>query len=207
MCTSTSRRCKEDTLDKRIDALTSEFAQIKSLILNLQTGEAPAPVMENPTRESPISEEDAMSVRASHGQFCEIHSQFSHDDSQNTAHRSVEGLESDQDVVRQAFHIALTRLILDTAPKVAAPTCAFFRRTMILSSLRSKSLTHRTSPSRALVAMQNLMPWVRYLKLMHLFPLSFTHQKRLGDLMLSAHSLSAESQMIFLFGHTIQQQA
>lgn len=106
--TSTSRRCKEDTLDKRIDALTLEFAQIKSLILNLQTGEATAPVMENPTRESPISEEDAMSMTASHGQFCEIHSQFSHDDSQNTAHGSVEGLESDQDVVRQALHVAPT---------------------------------------------------------------------------------------------------
>lgn len=55
--------------------MTSEFAHIKSLLINLQPresplNEAPPPGMEN-SMELPISEEGAMSMAASQSQFCE----------------------------------------------------------------------------------------------------------------------------------------
>ncbi len=101
----------------------------------------------------------------------EIHSQTFHDDSQITAHGSGEGVDMDQDVVRQALQVALARLNLDTAPTVAAPSSAFFRgaaRPSVLSIPPSKyyidelqkcwanpkTLTHHTSASRALAAMK-----------------------------------------------------
>lgn len=68
---STSKRRKKNSLAKRVDVLPSEFAQIKSLILNLQPGEAPPLVRENPNRELPISEEDVLSLTAFQSQFCE----------------------------------------------------------------------------------------------------------------------------------------
>ncbi len=111
---------------------------MKSLLSNLQPrgaplNEAPPQVTEKSTM--PLSEEDAMSMTAPQSQFCEgkddllseIHSQSFHDDSQVTAQGSGEGVDMDQDVVRQALQVALACLNLDTAPTVAAPSSAFFR--------------------------------------------------------------------------------
>lgn len=52
MSAPASKIWKENALDKRVDALTSEFAHIKSLLINLQPreaplNEAPPPAMEN----------------------------------------------------------------------------------------------------------------------------------------------------------------
>jgi len=135
---STSKRHREDALTNRVEVLTSEFAQIKSLILNLQPREAPSPMLRNSSSGLPVPEEDRLSTAASQSQFREKaneeflsgrHSNFSHDDSQNTTQGSAEGVEPDQDVVRQALQIALARLSLDTAPTVVAPSSAFFRGT------------------------------------------------------------------------------
>ncbi len=130
----------KNVLGKRVDALASEFAQIKSLLINLQPrgaplNEAPPQVTEKSTMELPLSEEDAMSMTTSQSQFCEgkedflseIHSQSFHDDSQVTAQGLGEEVDMDQDVVRQALQVALARLNLDTAPTVAAPSSDFFR--------------------------------------------------------------------------------
>ncbi len=73
--TPASKIRKENALGKRVDALTSEFAHIKSLLINLQPreaplNEAPPPGTEN-SMELPLSEEDAMSMAASQSQFCE----------------------------------------------------------------------------------------------------------------------------------------
>ncbi len=65
------KRSKEDPLAKEVDVLTAEFAQIKSLFVNLQTSEKRVSSGEALTLESPISEEDVMSVTASHSQFYE----------------------------------------------------------------------------------------------------------------------------------------
>jgi len=176
---STSKRHREDALTNRVEVLTSEFAQIKSLILNLQPREAPSPMLRNSSSGLPVPEEDRLSTAASQSQFREEaneeflsgrHSNFSHDDSQNTTQGSAEGLEPDQDVVRQALQIALARLSLDTAPTVVAPSSSFFRGTAKPSALsippskdyieelqkcwaNPKSLTHHTTASRALAAM------------------------------------------------------
>ncbi|KAI7807002.1 putative disrupted in schizophrenia 1 protein-like [Triplophysa rosa] len=119
-----------------------------------------------------MSEEDAMSVAASHNQFfgeeeevfAELHSQVSHNDSEDS--------QSEQEVVKQAVRTALARLGLDAAPVVTTPTSAFFRGSTQPSPLtirpsrdyidelqkcwaNPKSLTHHTSASRALAAMQD----------------------------------------------------
>ncbi len=76
MSAPASKIHKVNALVKRVDALTSEFAQIKFLLINLQPREAPLnqappPVTENDSMELPLSEEDAMSMAASQNQFCE----------------------------------------------------------------------------------------------------------------------------------------
>lgn len=68
---STSKRHREDSLANKVEVLTSESAQIKFLILNLQPREAPSPMLGNPSKELPIPEEDMLSMAASQNQFCE----------------------------------------------------------------------------------------------------------------------------------------
>ncbi len=52
--------------------LTAEFCQIKALLMNLHTGEKLVSSVEAPTLESPIYEEDIMSMTASHTQFYNV---------------------------------------------------------------------------------------------------------------------------------------
>lgn len=116
--TTTNKSHKEDPLARKVEVLTSEFAQIKYLMLNPQPKEAPLPILENPNRELPNFEEDVLSIAASQNQsteerneeLSEIHSQFSLDEFQNTAHDSGEGIKLDRDVVKQALQIALARM-------------------------------------------------------------------------------------------------
>jgi len=136
-------------------------------------------MLRNPSKGLPIPEEDMLSMAASQNQFRQegkeefllvSHSTFSHNDSQNMTQGSAEGVELEQDVVKQAFQIALARLSLDTAPTVAAPSSAFFRGMAKPSALSippskdyigelqrcwaiPKSLTDHTTARRALAAM------------------------------------------------------
>ncbi len=114
-----------------MDVLTAEFSQIKALLMNLRTGEELVSSVEAPTLESPISEEDVMSMTASHTQFydeeereviSEIQSQVYYDESQDTGRGSAEGPQPEQEVVKRALRAALARLGLDTTS-----TSAFFR--------------------------------------------------------------------------------
>ncbi|KAI7797622.1 hypothetical protein IRJ41_019506, partial [Triplophysa rosa] len=123
---SAGKRSKEDSLTKKVDRLSAEFAQIKSLLMKLQSAEKLIPSVEAPTMESPMLEEDAMSVAASHNQFfgeeeqvfAELHSQVSHNDSEDS--------QSEQ-VVKRALRTALARLGLDAAPSPLSEVC---RRTL-----------------------------------------------------------------------------
>ncbi len=133
---SAGKRSKKDPLAKKVDVLTAEFSQIKALLMNLQTGKKLVASVEAPTLESPISEEDFMSMTASHTQFfdeeereviSEIQSQVSYDEFQDTGRGSAEGSQSEQEVGKRALQAALARLGLDIAPAVATSTSAFFR--------------------------------------------------------------------------------
>ncbi len=133
---SAGKRSREDPLAKKVDVLMAEICQIKALLMNLHTGEKLVSSVEAPTLESPISEEDIMSMTASHIQFydeeereviSEIQSQVSYDESQDTGRGSTEGPQSEQEMVKRALRAALARLGLDTAPAVATSTSAFFR--------------------------------------------------------------------------------
>ncbi len=110
---------KENALGKRVDALASEFAQMKSLLINLQPlgtplNEAPPQVKEKSSMVLPLSEEDAISIYIS-VKVKRKDSQSFLDDSQVPAQGSGEGVYMDQDVVRQALQVALACLNLDTA--------------------------------------------------------------------------------------------
>ncbi len=172
---------QEDPLAKKVDVLTAEFSQIKALLMNLHMGEKLVSSVEAPTLESPISEEDIMSMTTSHTQFydeeereviSEIQSQVSYDESQDTGRGSAEGPQSEHEVVKRVLRAALARLGLDTAPAVATSTSAFFRGSAQQSLLtippskdyidelqkcwaNPKSLTHHTSAGKALAAMQD----------------------------------------------------
>ncbi|KAI7806468.1 putative disrupted in schizophrenia 1 protein-like [Triplophysa rosa] len=148
--------------------------------MKLQSAEKLIPSVEAPTTESPMSEEDVMSVTASHNQFfgdeeevfAELHSQVSHNDTDDTGCGSTEGSQSEQELVMRALRAALARLGLDAAPVVTTPTSAFIRGSSQPSPLtippsrdyidefqkcwaNPKSLTHHTSASRALATMQD----------------------------------------------------
>jgi hypothetical protein len=180
---SAGKRSKEDPLGKKVDVLAAEFAQIKALLMKLQPGERLVSSVEAPAMESPIGEEDILSMAASQSQFyddvdgemqvlSDHQSQFSHDGSQEAGHGSAEGPQSEQELVKQALQAALARLGLDAAPAVATSSSAFFRGSAQPSPLtippskdyieelqrcwaNPRSLTHPTSASRALAAMQD----------------------------------------------------
>ncbi|KAJ8364207.1 hypothetical protein SKAU_G00130380 [Synaphobranchus kaupii] len=194
---STTKRCKAEAmgappkkrtkaaapLAAKVDSLTSEFAEMKALMLSLQPGAAfAAPVME-PSSYSmgpPGPEDDTLSTAASCSQFQQregedstsVHSQPSICGSQETEHGSADGSENSQDTLRPALRIALAHLKLDVAPAVATHTSAFFKRALQPSAFSvpplkdyieelhkcwedPKSFSHHTSGTRALAAMQN----------------------------------------------------
>lgn len=101
--------------------------------MKLQSAEKLIPSVEASTTETPMSEEDAMSVTAPHHPFlgeveeifAELLSQVTLNDYEDIGGGSTEGSHSEQEVVKRALQAALVRLGLDAAPVVTIPTNAF----------------------------------------------------------------------------------
>ena len=121
-----------DTLATRVDTLTSEFAQIKALLLNLQPeGTSPA----GPPPTTLEWEEDLLSTRASCSHFEEVGAEqeevgpASQTSYSNSEQGTVQGSRASSDAgplrAQSVVHIALARLGLDEAPVAAvAPSAA-----------------------------------------------------------------------------------
>ncbi|KAK0152737.1 hypothetical protein N1851_005729 [Merluccius polli] len=142
------KRRKADPLAHKVDALASEFAGIKTLLLSLQpavqaAGAPPAVPPAGPSGSSrPVlspaysAQEDVLSTRASEGLFLDQAcgdggggaSHSSHTISLEGERSTLAGSEASQMSVRPALKVALARLGLDAAPSVATPPSAFFRR-------------------------------------------------------------------------------
>ena len=141
------KRRKADPLAHKVDALASEFAGIKTLLLSLQpaaqaAGAPPAVPPVGPSGSSrPVlspaysAQEDVLSTRASEGLFLDQAcgdggggaSHSSHTISLEGERSTLAGSEASQMSVRPALKVALARLGLDAAPSVATPPSAFFR--------------------------------------------------------------------------------
>ncbi|XP_074505795.1 uncharacterized protein LOC141775954 [Sebastes fasciatus] len=133
----TKKARKVDCLATKVDTLTSEFAEIKALLLNLQPGRV------NATQPTPPGwDEDALSTRASCSQFCEdrpgqgelvASSHASDTCSQQSGSGSRAGSESAPATVKPVPYIEeLHKCWPDP-----------------------KSLSHNTTDGRALASMQN----------------------------------------------------
>lgn len=172
---------KVDTLALKVDTLSSEFAQIKELLLNLQPDDrGPVVSGDSATRGSPVRDIDVLSTAASCSLFDdEGEGQDEDKDSALPASDalsqgsdgSLRGSEAGHATLKPAIRMALARLGLDDAPATAAPSSAFFRQTPqpaafsvppskpYIEELQRcwgdpKLLSHHTSDSRNLAAMQ-----------------------------------------------------
>lgn len=172
----TKKARKVDCLATKVDTLTSEFAEIKALLLNLQPGRV------NATQPTPPGwDEDALSTRASCSQFCEdrpgqgelvASSHASDTCSQQSGSGSRAGSESAPATVKPVVRMALARLGVDEAPTAGTSSSAFFRWAPPLAGFSvppsqpyieelhkcwpdPKSLSHHTTDGRALASMQN----------------------------------------------------
>lgn len=147
---SVPKRKKVDPLVQRVDTLTSEFAEIKALLYNLQPpqaqpvgGPAIAALQPSPEQQPPVlspageaPEDDVLSTRASvslnvddwGGERVDV----SHDSevhSSDTGLSSLRGsVVSHTSVVRPAVKLALARLGLDAAPAELRVQNPFFRQ-------------------------------------------------------------------------------
>ncbi|CAL8378924.1 unnamed protein product [Boreogadus saida] len=171
---------KADSYAAKVDKLVSEFAEIKSLLFNLQ----PVRLASISQAEAPTTPEwdgDALSTRASCSQFyedrpgqgeAEASTQASEGGSQHVGSGSRAGSEATPATVKPVVRMALARLGLDEAPADIAPASAFFRRVPPLDTFSvppsqpyieelhrcwpdPRYLSHHTSNSRALASMQN----------------------------------------------------
>lgn len=172
---------KVDTLARKVDTLSSEFAQIKELLINLQpANKGPDPSGDSATRDSPCQvDDDVLSTAAScsllvnneHDVDGTTVSQASDAFSQGSDGMSLHGREASHATMKPAIQMALARLGLDEAPAAAAPSNAFFRQTPQSSAFLvppskpyieelqrcwadPKLLSHHTSDCRTLAAMQ-----------------------------------------------------
>ncbi|XP_074483968.1 uncharacterized protein LOC141763298 [Sebastes fasciatus] len=172
----TKKARKVDCLATKVDTLTSEFAEIKALLLNLQPGRV------NATQPTPPGwDEDALSTRASCSQFCEdrpgqgelvASSHASDTCSRQSGSGSRAGSESAPATVKPVVRMALARLGVDEAPTAGTSSSAFFRWAPPLAGFSvppsqpyieelhkcwpdPKSLSHHTTDGRALASMQN----------------------------------------------------
>ncbi|XP_074481579.1 uncharacterized protein LOC141761839 [Sebastes fasciatus] len=180
----TKKARKVDCLATKVDTLTSEFAEIKALLLNLQPGRVNATQNDSPQAMTPTPpgwDEDALSTRASCSQFCEdrpgqgelvASSHASDTCSQQSGSGSRAGSESAPATVKPVVRMALARLGLDEAPTAGTSSSAFFRWAPPLAGFSvppsqpyieelhkcwpdPKSLSHHTTDGRALASMQN----------------------------------------------------
>ncbi|XP_037627453.1 uncharacterized protein LOC119489291 [Sebastes umbrosus] len=180
----TKKARKVDCLATKVDTLTSEFAEIKALLLNLQPGRVNATQNDSPQAMTPTPlrwDEDALSTRASCSQFCEdrpgqgelvASSHASDTCSQQSGSGSRANSESAPATVKPVVRMALARLGLDEAPTAGTSSSAFFRWAPPLAGFSvppsqpyieelhkcwpdPKSLSHHTTDGRALASMQN----------------------------------------------------
>ena len=166
---------KADGYAAKVDKLVSEFAEIKSLLYNLQ----PVRLASISQAEAPTTPEwdgDALSTSASCSQFyedrpgqgeVEASTQASEGGSQHVGSGSRAGSEASPATVKPVVRMALARLGLDEAPADIAPASAFFRHvppqdtnSIYIEELQRcwpdpRSLSHHTSDSRALASMPN----------------------------------------------------
>ncbi|KAL7390944.1 hypothetical protein ABVT39_001691 [Epinephelus coioides] len=172
-----------DTLALQVGSLSSEFAQIKEFLLNLQPdNRGPAPSGDSATRGSPCQEDDVLSTTASCSLFTEQEeeaqdvnrdtaSMTSGAFSQGSDAGSLHGSDVGHATLKPAIRMALACLGLDEAPVAAAPSSAFFRQTPQPSAFSvppskpyieelhkcwadPKRFSHHTSDCRILAAMQ-----------------------------------------------------
>ena len=130
---------KVDTLARKVDTLSSAFAQIKELLLNLQPDDrGSAPSGDSATRGSPCRDIDVLSTAAScslfddegEGQDEDKDSVFRASDALSQgSDGSLRGSEAGHATLKPAIRMALAGLGLDDAPVTAAPPSAFFRQT------------------------------------------------------------------------------
>lgn len=135
----TKKSRHDQELSTKVDTLASEFAQIKSLLLNLQPGGPPAvcdPTHDEGASQAELSanhpQEDAMSIAASDTLFTAAgpdggcHSPDPSVLSSNSSDLEQMGMEPELSSVHQAIQLALSRLGVET-PVGVTPTNAFFR--------------------------------------------------------------------------------
>nr|WPK86714.1 NLRC3-like protein 49 [Sebastes schlegelii] len=132
-----------DTLALKVGSLSSEFAQIKELLFNLQpVNRRPVTGGDSATRDSPCQDDDdddvdVLSTAASCSLFTDMRqdvdrataSQASDAFSQGSDGRSLHGSAAGHATMKSAIRMALARLGLDEAPITAARSSAFFRQT------------------------------------------------------------------------------
>jgi len=172
---------KVDTLARKVGTLSSEFAQIKELLLNLQPDHSgSAPSGDFATRGSPCRDFDVLSTAASCSLF-DDEGDVQDEDKDSVSRASDElsqgsdgslrGSEAGHAAMKPAIRMALAHLVLDDAPVTAAPSSAFFRQTPqpaafsvppskpYIEELQRcwadpKLLSHHTSDCRNLATMQ-----------------------------------------------------
>lgn len=172
-----------DTLALKVGSLSSEFAQIKELLFNLQpVNRRPVTGGDSATRDSPSQDDDdddVLSTAASCSLFTDMGqdvekataSQASDAFSQGSDGGSLHGSAAGHATMKPAIRMALARLGLDEAPVTAAPSSAFFRQTPQSTAFSvppskpyieelqrcwadPKLFSHHTSDCRNLAAMQ-----------------------------------------------------
>ena len=178
---SSGRRAKESKLASKVDQLTEELNQMKSLVLAIRSGTgagdtgAPAPptVVFEP-------EDDALSLAASATEFADYGADTVPQDtasghgsgvsSRSSAHSG--GTGSEDNSMGAIIRMALARLQLDVPQVQPAPASAFFRRGPAPATFTvppseeylrelhacwrdTRALSHATSDGRTLAAMQD----------------------------------------------------
>ncbi|XP_047454133.1 uncharacterized protein LOC125016013 [Mugil cephalus] len=174
------KRVKESSLATKVDQLTTEINNMKSLFLTFQSGTgAGEPAASVPPAAILEPEKDVLSMAASATQFAEyepevvaqdVTSRASAAGSCSSTHSSAGG--SDDGSMGAIIRMALARLQLDLPQAQSAPASAFFRRgpshtnftvppsEEYLRELHacwrdSRTLSHATSDGRTLAAMQD----------------------------------------------------
>lgn len=133
----------DQVLSNKVDTLTSEFAQIKSLLLSLQPGMPVTPLIApceeaDQTRALGQQEEDVMSIAASESLFLTGDSCHAADIREHSPGPSVVGSHTSEPdslletgpglpFVKQAVNLALSRLGIDNPPVGPTAQSAFFK--------------------------------------------------------------------------------
>ncbi|XP_051810260.1 uncharacterized protein LOC110963751 isoform X1 [Acanthochromis polyacanthus] len=167
------KRRKADSqsrLSTKVDSMSSELAQMKALLQNLQS-DAGRTVVVPHEHELPL-QDDALSVAASDTQFRDDYDTLSSRVSEAGSHASTGSLGTGEDSVSVAIATALTRLGLDVPRAQQAQSSTFFRRQQASMPFAvppsqeygkelhacwtdNKAFSRRTSDGRALASMHD----------------------------------------------------